>query len=1219
MNKRGTHNLVAEANFISVGIRIVLGMGGQLMDQARISFEPREKILYSQNFEDLRVMHALPEIKNGTYVEVGAQHPLVGSPTAALYALGWNGILVEPEPFFSELLRKQRPRDTVIEGGCGSTRSEMLLSSFGRTGLSTLISENVDLAIKRGFSVQEESSVNIYKLDDLLKEHLGTNEIHFLSIDVEGFENQVLKGGNLKYWKPWIICIEAIIPGTADYSGELNKEFLLLEGYLYVFFDGVNDWFIHQDHSSLGKQLLLGMTALDRGIGKWRLFDEEQKQISLNLRRNYVHKSTKLAYVENRSENIVVETVQDLNSQPQLYEFKQLHKQNFYQTLLNIFQKYVPKYFQQLVGRQKHYSFGHQKYLQPEFSRARFNSFASRPETLQRTIPRWASVQWATVNEISREEALEIQKRLESNSNSDWADVESRLDGNSDEGLILRKNLDFISSLGLRQTSKPNVNQADCVLIDGRSLQNLNLVNRGIGFFSKSCLDQVLKTTDPPKVTILLDTFEPNLDIGIDLSGVNIVYSLNQLDIEEFGLFIQLSPLTANPIPIIKVLKSNVRKISVLFDFIPGKFPDIYLPTFSDIIEYRARLLSLSFFDMLLPISKSIEAQIKEFLPSFKFETVAAVPEAILPRGSQLSIPESHSENTKRIGLFIADEPRKNSKTVLSAIQHIAEKSDEEISLFIFGYSSASSQINALKSEFYSSKLQMFFMTGLSVSDRDQLLSSLDFNIVPSLAEGLSLPVIESILCGVPVLCSGIPPHTELVGTYGIVRKNSVRSWIRKIESQLKFSNKLAINQWKQLRQIPFASLEETLKFEIDNLRSSSRVSPKNKQIVIHNKNTPRKIDIYTPWKPSRTGVADYSAASLSPLTELADVRFVTVEKSSTTVSSDANVVTGLEKPRIGASILSILGNSAFHIDPLWTLREFGGIALAHDSKMIEFYKALRGVEAVSNLVSKTGIKMNEKILNDWIFKNEYPDLGFAEIGSISKAIIFHSGIIAERVAIEANCRTLDLPFIPLRTPEGIYSRSKELLEAKSFLGYSNNSVVISTIGFFDERTKQHSLLLESCLWLRQWGIDVKLVFVGPVTSGEKQTLLDSIDATQDWIEFTGYVDNSELIKRLVASDVVCQLRQGSLPMRSAPVVDAVAYGVPVVASESLVGDLIHPSWVFSLPYLAGPIQLAEVLLQAIEVSEETNSTEEERREFLKTFNPKNYSNKLYQYICELG
>ena len=56
---------------------------------------------YAQNFEDVILYRALGSIRNGFYIDVGAQHPEIDSVSKAFYDLGWRGVHVEPVPYLS--------------------------------------------------------------------------------------------------------------------------------------------------------------------------------------------------------------------------------------------------------------------------------------------------------------------------------------------------------------------------------------------------------------------------------------------------------------------------------------------------------------------------------------------------------------------------------------------------------------------------------------------------------------------------------------------------------------------------------------------------------------------------------------------------------------------------------------------------------------------------------------------------------------------------------------------------------------------------------------------------------------------------------------------------------------------------------------------------------------------------------------------------------------
>jgi Methyltransferase FkbM domain len=51
-------------------------------------------------------------------------------------------------------------------------------------------------------------------------------EVHFLKIDLEGYERQVLSGMDLTNFRPWIILIEATQPLTSTATCELWEQWL---------------------------------------------------------------------------------------------------------------------------------------------------------------------------------------------------------------------------------------------------------------------------------------------------------------------------------------------------------------------------------------------------------------------------------------------------------------------------------------------------------------------------------------------------------------------------------------------------------------------------------------------------------------------------------------------------------------------------------------------------------------------------------------------------------------------------------------------------------------------------------------------------------------------------------------------------------------------------------------------------------------------------------
>ena len=209
-------------------------------------------VSYAQNFEDVMLWRALKHIENGLYVDVGAQHPVIDSVSKAFYERGWRGIHIEPVPQYAELLRKDRPDETVLQVALADTEGTLDLNVIPGTGLSTFVDAYAhDHQVQRGYECQR-IQVPVLTLKSALRSLAG-KDVHWLKIDVEGFEEKVLKGWDSQSLRPWIIVVEATIPNSPelDYAGW--EPILIAAGYQFVYFDGLNRFYVAKEHAELAE------------------------------------------------------------------------------------------------------------------------------------------------------------------------------------------------------------------------------------------------------------------------------------------------------------------------------------------------------------------------------------------------------------------------------------------------------------------------------------------------------------------------------------------------------------------------------------------------------------------------------------------------------------------------------------------------------------------------------------------------------------------------------------------------------------------------------------------------------------------------------------------------------------------------------------------------------------------------------------------------------
>lgn len=202
-------------------------------------------ISYAQNFEDIRLWRILKTVKNGFYIDIGANDPVRDSVTKAFYDNGWSGINVEPMPNYFELLCEQRPRDKNLQCVAGVAAEDLTFYSIADTGLSTLDQGIAQRYKDSGMGVREER-VSSRTLTSICEEHVNDRPIHFLKIDVEGHEETVLLGMDFARWRPWVILVE-----TPWERNQVWESILTAAGYSPVAFDGINTFYLSEEHLNL--------------------------------------------------------------------------------------------------------------------------------------------------------------------------------------------------------------------------------------------------------------------------------------------------------------------------------------------------------------------------------------------------------------------------------------------------------------------------------------------------------------------------------------------------------------------------------------------------------------------------------------------------------------------------------------------------------------------------------------------------------------------------------------------------------------------------------------------------------------------------------------------------------------------------------------------------------------------------------------------------------
>ncbi len=242
-------------------------------------------ISYAQNCEDVLLWRALAHVKNGFYIDVGANDPVEHSVTKAFYDAGWRGISIEPLPSFHQAFVAQRPRDVNLAIAAGAENGELTLYDVPAVrGWASPEASVAELHRSEGHEVAE-ITVPVRTLASVCEEHVGSSgtEIHFLKIDVEGFEGEVLRGMDFKRWRPWVLVIEATLPNSRATNHGAWEHMVTSQGYRYAWFDGLNRYYVAEEHAELLAQLDIQPNVFDDWIphhldNAWQQIEDLREQ-----------------------------------------------------------------------------------------------------------------------------------------------------------------------------------------------------------------------------------------------------------------------------------------------------------------------------------------------------------------------------------------------------------------------------------------------------------------------------------------------------------------------------------------------------------------------------------------------------------------------------------------------------------------------------------------------------------------------------------------------------------------------------------------------------------------------------------------------------------------------------------------------------------------------------------------------------------------------------
>ncbi len=222
----------------------------------RIGYQPYQHLVkksYSQSGEDLIVKYIFDVIgiEKITYIDIGAHHPYYLNNTNIFYETGSRGINIEPNPSLYQVFEKERPFDINLNVGIHSGENKTLdYYEMSNPTLNTFSKEEAnEYKNQEDIEILKVSKIEVKSLVEVTKQYNNGNFTDFISIDVEGLDEEIIKSIDFDTMQPNVISIE-----TISYSNRgrgINNleliEYIKQKGYLLYANTNINSIFVKKD------------------------------------------------------------------------------------------------------------------------------------------------------------------------------------------------------------------------------------------------------------------------------------------------------------------------------------------------------------------------------------------------------------------------------------------------------------------------------------------------------------------------------------------------------------------------------------------------------------------------------------------------------------------------------------------------------------------------------------------------------------------------------------------------------------------------------------------------------------------------------------------------------------------------------------------------------------------------------------------------------------
>ena len=190
-------------------------------------------------------------IRNISYIDIGANDPRLYNNTYLFYCKKGKGVLIEPDPVFTKVLKKARPRDIIVNAAISDQENGNAdFYIFDEPSINTLSKEEADIRLQSGKNkLKGVVQIQLLTIENIITRYLNNTMPHLVSLDVEGVDYAVLEAFDFKKYPIPVWVVE-----TCSYSENHIKpknnsitELMLSRGYFVYADTYINSIFVNKE------------------------------------------------------------------------------------------------------------------------------------------------------------------------------------------------------------------------------------------------------------------------------------------------------------------------------------------------------------------------------------------------------------------------------------------------------------------------------------------------------------------------------------------------------------------------------------------------------------------------------------------------------------------------------------------------------------------------------------------------------------------------------------------------------------------------------------------------------------------------------------------------------------------------------------------------------------------------------------------------------------